>query len=73
MSSKLISIDETLVHELSVISKLLGVSQQEIIEEALELYFNHLELTIAEKISKEIKEGKMKLYKAENVFKGEIK
>ncbi len=69
ITKKLISIDETLANELSTVSKLLGITQREIVEKALNFYFNYLDVAIAGKISKDIKEGKMKAYEAEEVFK----
>jgi len=66
---KLISMDETLARELSAVSKLLGVTQREIVEKALDFYFDYLDVIVAEKISKEIKENRMKVYEAEEVFK----
>jgi len=69
VTKKLISMDETLAKELSAVSKLLGVSQREIVERALDFYFDYLDVAIAEKISKDIEEGRMKVYEAEEVFK----
>ena len=66
---KLISMDETLARELSAVSKLLGVTQREIVEKALDFYFDYLDVIVAEKISKEIKKNRMKVYEAEEVFK----
>jgi len=70
ITKKLISMDEVIANELSTVSKLLGVSQREIVEKALDFYFDYLDVAIAEKISKDIKEGKMKVYGAEEVFRG---
>ena len=69
VTKKLISMDETLADELSTVSKLLGITQREIVEKALDFYFDYLDVAIAEKISKDIKEGRMKVYEAEEVFK----
>jgi hypothetical protein len=66
---KLISMDEALAKELSAVSKLLGVSQREIVEKALDFYFDYLDVAIAEKISKDIEEGRMKVYEAEEVLR----
>ena len=68
-AKKLISMDESLANEVSDIAKLLGVSQRKIVEKALDFYFDYLDLAIAEKISKEMEEGKMKVYNADEVFK----
>ncbi len=66
---KLISMDESIANELSNMAKLLGKSQKEIVEKALDFYFDYLDTLIAEKISKEIEEGKIEVYEAEEVFK----
>ncbi len=69
VAKKLISMDKALANELSTVSKLLGVSQKEIVEKALDFYFDYLDVAIAEKISKDIEEGRVKVYDAEEVFK----
>ena len=68
-TKKLISMDKGLAEELSNLSKLLKIPQSEIVEKALDFYFDYLDLIVAEKISREIEEGKMKVYDAEEVFK----
>ena len=68
-TKKLISMDKGLAEELSNLSKLLKIPQSEIVEKALDFYFDYLDLTVAEKISREIEEAKMKVYDAEEVFK----
>jgi predicted DNA-binding protein len=69
VTKKMISMDEALAEELSAVSKLLGISQREIVEKALDFYFDYLDVAVAEKISKEIEEGRMKVYDAEEVFR----
>jgi len=66
---KLINLDEDLARELNFVSNILGVSEEEIIKEALKFYFDYKEGLIADKISKRIEEGKIKVYNAEEVFK----
>ncbi|SNR68880.1 ribbon-helix-helix domain-containing protein [Desulfurobacterium atlanticum] len=70
ITKKLISMDKMLAEELSTVSKILGISQKEIVEKALDFYFDYLDVAVAEKISKEIKEGRMKVYEAKEVFRG---
>ncbi|WP_456398200.1 ribbon-helix-helix domain-containing protein [Desulfurobacterium sp.] len=69
VTKKLISMDKTLAEELSTVSKILGIPQKEIVEKALDFYFDYLDVAIAEKISRDIKEGKIKVYEAEKVFR----
>lgn len=66
---KLISLDENLAKELEFLSKTLKKTQKEIIENALDFYFDYMDGLIADKISEEIENGKMKVYDAEEVFK----
>ena len=68
-TKKLISMDKDLAEELSNLSELLKLPQSEIVEKALDFYFDYLDLTVTEKISKEIEEGKMKVYDAEEIFR----
>jgi len=68
-TKKLISMDENLAKELENIAKILGTTQSEIIEKALDFYLDYIDGLIAEKVSKGIKEGKIKVKKADEVFK----
>ncbi len=66
---KLISMEESLAKELENVSKILGTSQSEIVEKALDFYLDYVDGIIAEKVSKGIKEGKIKVKEADEVFK----
>ncbi|WP_457621967.1 ribbon-helix-helix domain-containing protein [Persephonella sp.] len=66
---KLISMEEGLAKELENISKILGIPQSEIVEKALDFYLDYIDGMIAEKVSKGIKEGKIKVKEADEVFK----
>ncbi len=66
---KLISIEEGLAKELENISKILGIPQSEIVGKALDFYLDYIDGMIAEKVSKGIKEGKIKVKEADEVFK----
>lgn len=66
---KLISMEESLAKELENISKILKVSQSEIVEKALDFYLDYIDGIIAEKVSNGIKEGKIKVKEADEVFK----
>lgn len=65
---KTINIEENLAIELETLSKILGTSQSEIIEKALDFYLDYIDGIIAERVSKEIKEGKIKVNEADKVF-----
>ena len=66
---KLISLDESIAKELEVVSSALHCSQKEIVEKALDFYFDYTDGVVADKITSEIKEGKMKVYNSEDVYK----
>jgi len=68
-TKKLISMDEGLAKELETISKILGTSQSEIVEKALDFYLDYIDGMIAEKVSKGIKKGEIKVKDADEVFK----
>jgi predicted DNA-binding protein len=66
---KMVSMDEGVARELEKLSKILGTTQREVIERALDFYFDHTDAMIAEKISREIHEGKMAVHDADDVFR----
>ena len=61
--------EESLAKELENISKILNVPQSEIVEKALDFYMDYIDGIIAEKVSKGIKEGKLKVKEVNEVFK----
>ncbi|KAA0257619.1 MULTISPECIES: BfmA/BtgA family mobilization protein [Deferribacter] len=65
---KLISLDESVARELEIISKALNKSQKEIVEAALDFYFDYTDGIIADKITDDIKEGKIKVYDSKEVY-----
>ena len=66
---KLISFEEGIARELERVSKALGTTQKDVIERALDFYFDHTDAILAEKISNEIREGKIKVHDADEIFK----
>ncbi|TYB33580.1 MAG: hypothetical protein FXF49_05605 [Flexistipes sinusarabici] len=66
---KLISFDESVANELEIVSKALNKSQKEIVESALDFYFDYTDGIIADKITDDIKAGKMKVYDEIEVYK----
>ena len=66
---KVINLDENLAKEVEFVSKILGVSQEEIIGKALDFYLYYIDGIIADKINKEIENGKIRVYDAEKVFR----
>ena len=65
---KLLSFDPAVAEELELVSKSLGMSQKELIERALDFYFDHTDAMIARQISKDVREGKEKVYDADELF-----
>jgi len=65
---KLISFDEVVAKELEIVSKALNISQKELIERALDFYFDHTDSITAQKISQDVREGKEKVYNADEIF-----
>lgn len=66
---KLFTLDEGLARELEVVASVLKKSQKEIVENALDFYFDYTDGIVADKITKEIKDGKMKVYDSKEVYK----
>ncbi len=64
-----ITLDEDVSKELDTIAKELGEKKSKIIEKALTVYFDLLDLKLAKKRMKELEEGSDKLIDAEEVWK----
>ena len=65
---KLISLDERLAKELELVAKALHKPQKEIVESALDFYFDYTDGIVADKITQEVREGKMKVYDSREVY-----
>jgi len=65
---KLISFDSVVAEELESLSKTLDITQKELIERALDFYFDHTDSMTAQKISDDVVSGKMKTYDADDIF-----
>jgi len=66
---KLISLDEGIAKELENVADALHKSQKEVVENALDFYFDYTDTVIADKITKEINSKEMKVYDSEEVYK----
>jgi predicted DNA-binding protein len=64
-----ITLDEDVSKELDTMAKELGEKKSKIIEKALTVYFDLLDLKLAQKRMKDHKEGRDKLIDAEEVWK----
>jgi len=65
---KLISFDTSVAQELEMVSKTLNITQKELIERALDFYFDYTDSLVAQKISEDVKEKREKVYDAKDVF-----
>jgi len=65
---KLFSLDEGLVKELEIVAKALNKTQKEVVENALDFYFDYTDSLVADKISQQIEDGEMKVYDAKKVY-----
>ncbi len=66
---KLISLDTAVANELEAVAKALNVTQREVIEQALDFYFDYTDSIVAKKISDDVRSGKEPVYDAGEVFK----
>jgi len=64
-----ITLDEEVSEELESLAKELGEKKSYIIEKALTVYFDLLDLKLAKKRMKELEEGRDKLIDADEVWK----
>ena len=63
-----ITLDEEISQELETMAKELGEKKSYIIQKALSVYFDLLDLKLAQKRMKDLKEGKDKLIEAKDVW-----
>jgi len=64
-----ITLGEDISHELDAISSELGEKKSSIIEKALTVYFDLLDLKLVQKRMKELKEGRDRIIDAKEVWK----
>ena len=64
-----ITMDKDVSDELETIARELGEKKSRIIEKALTVYFDLLDLKLAQKRLKDLDEGRDRIRKAENVWK----
>jgi len=65
---KLLSLDEGIARELESVAEALQKTQKEVVESALDFYFDYTDVVVADKVTKDIKSGKMKVYDAKDVY-----
>jgi predicted DNA-binding protein len=65
---KLISLDEGIAKELDLVAAALHKSQREIVESALDFYFDYTDGLMADRVTAQIKSGEMKTHDAKSVY-----
>ena len=66
---KLLSLDEGIAKELENVADALHKTQKEVVESALDFYFDYTDTVVADKVTREIKSGDMQVLDAEDVYK----
>jgi len=65
---KLFALDEGIAKELDIVAAAVNKTQREVVETALDFYFDYTDGIVADKITEEIKSGKMKMYDSDDVY-----
>lgn len=66
---KLLALDEGIAKELEIVASVLHKSQKEIVETALDFYFDYTDGIVADKITEAIKSGSIKVHDSEDVYR----
>lgn len=67
--NKFFALDEGIAKELDIVASALHKSQKEIVETALDFYFDYTDGIVADKITEDIKSDKTELHDSEVVYK----
>ncbi len=54
---------------MEIVAAAINKTQKEVVETALDFYFDYTDGIVADKITDEIKNGKMKVYDSDDVYK----
>ena len=65
---KLFSIDAGIAKELDIVAATLHKTQREIVESALDFYFDYTDGLVADQITEKIQSGTMKTYDSQSVY-----
>lgn len=60
--------DESIAKELEIVSGALNMTQRDVIERALDYYFDHTDSAIADHIVEQIQSGKMDVFDSDAVY-----
>ncbi|MDF1880313.1 hypothetical protein JHD50_03170 [Sulfurimonas sp. MAG313] len=65
---KLFSLDESIANELKAVADAMHKSQKEVLETALDFYFDYTDSVVADSVTRDIKEGKTKVFDSADVY-----
>ncbi len=63
------TLDKRVVDELGALAEELGEKKSHIVEKALTMYYDYLDIAVADKRLRELKEGKSRLIPADEAFR----
>jgi len=69
MVKKLFTLDDGIARELELVAKALNTTQKDIVEKALDFYFDYTDSIIADKIIDDIENKKIKTYSKDEAYK----
>jgi predicted transcriptional regulator len=69
MVKKLFSLDEHIARELEIVAKALNTTQKDIVEKALDFYFDYTDAVVADKIIEDVENKKIKTYSKDEAYK----
>ena len=65
---KLLSLDAGIARELENVADALHKTQKEVVESALDFYFEYTDTVVADKVTRDIKSGEMQVLDAQDVY-----
>jgi len=68
MVKKLFTLDDGIARELELVAKALNTTQKDIVEKALDFYFDYTDSIIADKIIEDVENKKIKTYSKEEAY-----
>ena len=69
MVKKLFSLDKHIARELEIVAKALNTTQKDIVEKALDFYFDYTDAVVADKIIEDVENKKTKTYSKDEAYK----
>ncbi len=69
MTKKLFALDDGIAKELEVVAKAFNTTQKDIVEKALDFYFDYTDSIVADKIIDDVENEKIKTYSKDETYK----